>query len=88
MNVGVEENSLGGEVVIYPNPTSGEVTIKVPDNLGEIEILIWDVNGKLVNQFKANQTSIINVEITGVSGLYFIEISTDQGKARFRVVKR
>jgi PKD repeat protein len=88
VNVGIEENSLGGEIVVYPNPTSGEVTIKVPDNLEKIEILVWDVNGKLLNQFTVNQTSSIKVEITGAPGLYFIEINSGKGKARLAVIKQ
>ena len=88
VNVGITENTLGGEVIVYPNPTSGEVTVKVPDNLGELTILVWDVNGKLIKQFTANQTSIIALEITGAAGLYFIEVNSEKGKARLVVIKR
>ena len=47
--ISVEENTLNGELSIYPNPASDQVTFELKGITGAFELRILDVNGKRVH---------------------------------------
>ncbi|MFH2144226.1 MAG: linear amide C-N hydrolase [Bacteroidota bacterium] len=66
----INENLIGNEPVIYPNPTTGLIIIKL-DNTKKIEII--NQQGQVV--FIGNDNE--NVDISGKpNGIYFIKITT------------
>ena len=67
-----EDNS---NIQIFPNPCTDQVTINLPTTSNETNILsILSASGKLVGQFKNNNSSV-NLDLTSYpSGLYFIKV--------------
>lgn len=79
----LENNNL---ISIYPNPTDGIFTIDF-GNLNENKtIFIFDVSGKLVNQFSTLKVKT-EVNMHGFAkGIYFLNIQTSQGIVNTKIV--
>ena len=61
---------------VFPNPTDGEVSIKLENNSSS-QIRVFDAVGKLVfNETSASQ--VVNLELPE-SGIYFLQVETEQG---------
>jgi hypothetical protein len=73
---------------IYPNPNDGRFTIRFEQALKNADIILTDVNGKKVKQFKANGT-IVHVDIsTKPAGTYFLIITDGKIKITQKVIKQ
>lgn len=75
--------------VVYPNPVNDIVNISLVSNTLEIEInkvTISDVNGRIVKEFNSslNQLNVSDLN----SGVYFLNIETQNGKATKKIVKQ
>lgn len=80
---GIENNVLNS-VALYPNPTNGLVTIQVPNGLLVNSATLTDVTGKVMNvNVNANTVNIANY----ASGVYFLNLTTDQGNVTRKIVK-
>ena len=65
--------------IVYPNPTQGQVTILVGDNslVGTVAV-IYDVNGRLLENIKiASSSQAIDLS-NYVNGIYFIKLSNNE----------
>jgi hypothetical protein len=81
-NVGIEEDKLLNEIVVYPNPTSGIVQIESLVHVNNIDVL--DLTGRIVLSYENNETA----DLTSLTaGVYLIKISTDSGDFVRRVLK-
>ena len=79
------------QLLAYPNPFSDEVTIMV--NLSAREsyhIQITDLNGAMVHQEDHTFTSGIHKIALAQwdSGMYIIEVASDQGSEHIKVLKK
>ncbi len=86
--IGVIENSLEEQFVVYPNPTQGNIAIEF-DNVQEYLIVsLLTVTGQLLETKTYTNSSKIELEIKDTAGIYFIDIS-DNNDARsiIRIVK-
>ncbi|MEW7279539.1 T9SS type A sorting domain-containing protein [Aquimarina sp. 2201CG1-2-11] len=66
--------------VLYPNPNNGKFIIEVPasDTSNGTKIKVFDIHGKLIF-YKKHTVNQIDVDLTTfLSGIYFINISTDK----------
>jgi hypothetical protein len=74
---------------IYPNPTTGQLTIKNGELTIE-NIRIYDVYGRMLDTGHAlythDKTTTINISHLS-SGVYFLQIKTEQGTATTKVIK-
>ena len=80
--VGIRNEELG----IYPNPTTGVFTIH--SEFSKIkEVRVYNLLGcEILKQVQNDQSATI--DISGVSkGIYFIEVNTEKGVVRKKVVK-
>jgi len=69
---GIKDNYLTEAVSVYPNPATSNVTISAP--IGS-EINIVDISGRAIAQYKIDNTTTINVNISNYnSGLYFVQV--------------
>ncbi len=87
-NVGIEELGVdGGEIEIYPNPTTNEFTIE-NSQLRINAIHIYNVLGEEVLKLEriANSEKAIDIS-TWKAGVYFVEVETEKGVVRKKVVK-
>ena len=64
---------------IYPNPTNGKVTIDFMQSFKETKIKVYDMTGKLVQEFKVENQEQFQFLLQGESGVYTIEIQTHSG---------
>lgn len=84
-----EHNELNGGVFIYPNPTSDNFTITFPSNSQNVNVTITDAIGKIVQQIKIAQPTLNLVFETSnfKSGIYFVNISSNNYKKVLKLVK-
>jgi len=75
--------------VVYPNPVNDIVNISLAVNTVEIEInkvTVSDVNGRIVKEFNSNLNQLNVSDLN--SGVYFLNIETQNGKATKKIVKQ
>ena len=74
------------EVKFFPNPTTNDLVISL-EGIGFIDILIVDINGKVLMQ-QSDLTDQDRINLSDyVSGLYFIKIISKKGSMVERVTK-
>jgi len=73
------------EIVIFPNPVH-DILIIHSGNYPLKSVNLYDISGKKVKSYTANDESSIEIHIDGVSnGLYLVELTTSCGK---RIIKK
>ena len=73
----LETNTLIN-IQIYPNPFNEETTIDFGKVVNRVEIRVFDVLGKLLNEYQVNETDKFVIEREDkVNGVYFIEIEIE-----------
>jgi hypothetical protein len=82
---GITENSLRKFIAIYPNPTSSKLSIK-SNTLTIEEINIIDFTGKKLKTITQNFDEINVIDL--LSGIYFIQITTEKGTLSEKFVKQ
>lgn len=88
----VDENAVSTSFAkvdaLYPNPNDGRFTIRFEKALKNADIILTDVNGKKVNQFKANGV-IVYLDISDKpAGTYFLVIRDGKIKITQKVIKQ
>ncbi|MBU0489380.1 MAG: T9SS type A sorting domain-containing protein [Bacteroidetes bacterium] len=75
-------------VVMYPNPATSMVNIGLPDSKSTIEVTILDIRGNKLfgRKYKGEQNAIVDVSKLAV-GVYFVTITSDQGKTTRKLVR-
>lgn len=75
-------------VSIYPNPVNSEFTINISNSISDTinNVIVVDVNGRVVKTFNSNLPSYNISDLT--SGVYFVEISSEQGSTTKKIVKK
>lgn len=89
ITVGVADiNSISNNVNIYPNPTSKEINLEVI-GLTNYTIQVTNSNGQvIVEQSNLNNMNKFKVDLSGLKGLYFITVKSNEGSTTFKVVKK
>jgi hypothetical protein len=70
----------------YPNPTNGLINIDF-GNLNEVNLRVVDLNGKIVFQKDNIRSRTFQFDIQEASGLYFIEVYSENQKETFELLK-
>jgi hypothetical protein len=70
------------KISLFPNPAKQQFTIQLQDGLQLKKVTIYDSLGKLFKVVNANVISTLELS----SGIYFIEIITNKGKATKKLV--
>lgn len=75
----VEEEALDSGIDLYPNPAKNELFIKKASSVNLENVIIYDVNGRLISKHDASNTSgVQTISLSGLSkGLYFVNINSD-----------
>ena len=72
----------------YPNPANNSITISNNQNILLTSIVITDMNGRNVKEVKVNNVSETEINISDLtSGMYFMNIDSDNGKAIKKIIK-
>ncbi|WP_345274055.1 T9SS type A sorting domain-containing protein [Flaviramulus aquimarinus] len=80
------EEHLLKSTVIYPNPFQENIKIASTQNLSIEAITIYDTLGKMVYKSDTNSTHL-NLGFLP-QGMYFLKLSSNQGKASFKIIKK
>ena len=76
--------SIDNQIKLYPNPAKNQLNIEFPDDIQINQIQIFNINGSLSEQTRA----VKNVDISNLTkGVYFIEIQTNKGVYRKKLIK-
>ena len=72
----------------FPNPVSNVLTISNNDNILLTDVNITDINGRTVKILKVNNLSEVQMNVSELTaGVYFMNITTDSGKAVKKFIK-
>lgn len=78
--IGIKENELKDDLLIYPNPANSVLNIRSENSLGKSTILVTDILGRIIIETKNNglyQTSI-NIEQLS-NGVYLLQLKSEKG---------
>ncbi|NNM23521.1 MAG: DUF1028 domain-containing protein [Flavobacteriaceae bacterium] len=87
----VEDFNVKNKLSIYPNPASSILTISRDTSLELEMISVFDVNGKLLILFDNLKNDMLEQDLdisTLTTGVYFLKVDTDQGRASLKFVKQ
>jgi len=89
----VNEISLNDLVSIYPNPANGKFNLKMDqfEDLKMKELKVYNVYGECIYRsanFQINSSSNCLIDLsTAKSGIYFLQLKTEQGTAVKKIIK-
>ena len=86
-SVGIFENTLNNNITIYPNPSTGNFSIDLYKQSPVAEVTIINAFGQEVSRAKYCNTSRLELEIKGESGLYFVKVVSGEKSGVCKVVK-
>jgi subtilisin-like proprotein convertase family protein len=87
--LGVESNELNNAISMYPNPAQDRVTISNTSNIQLEKAVIFDLNGKMLNQIDLSTMQgeqVINISDLA-SGVYVVQLTSDTSSAIKRLIK-
>ena len=73
---------------LYPNPTKGEFIIDFSKAINDLEILIYDINGRVIYEYRSENKSRINLNPNISAGLYFIKIISSNQSSILKLIKK
>ena len=87
--LGVNQNSLDAGVALYPNPASNVVNLVNRTNISLEKMMIYDINGKLVNQIDLRSMQGEKaVDVSSLApGVYVVQIIGDNANTVKRLIK-
>ncbi|WP_410005989.1 GEVED domain-containing protein [Aequorivita nionensis] len=87
--IGVDENSLDKGLALYPNPADNVVNLVNKTNISLEKMMIYDINGKLVNQTDLRTMQGVKaVDVSSLaSGVYMVQIIGDSASTVKRLIK-
>ena len=86
--VGIIKNSFGYNLKVFPNPTSGKLIIMMGHSYTNLVVKITDILGRIREIKSYDNTQILDIDLKGSSGLYFVTISNNKGEQlTLKVVK-
>ncbi|MFN3753280.1 choice-of-anchor J domain-containing protein [Flavobacterium sp.] len=72
----------------YPNPANNLVTISNNENILVSNVTITDINGRTIKNVSVNNLSTVQMNVSDLtSGVYFMNIDSDSGKAVKKFIK-
>jgi Secretion system C-terminal sorting domain len=87
---GTKETNITLQCVVYPNPTNDYIKLKIVNyKTGKLFYQLYDINGKLLENKKAedNETNISMENL--VSGTYLLKVTDNQKEVKtFRIIKK
>ena len=75
---------LEKSIKVYPVPAKDVVQIELPLGLKVTALNVYDTNGRLVQRLK-NSDSTLQINNLS-SGIYLLEVSTDKGVVRKKII--
>lgn len=85
---GITNSFVASSLSVYPNPSTGTYQLSLSNNLEATSIRVYDLIGNIIlsNEGLNGNQAIINLE-NSANGVYFLEVSTKDGKAVQKLIK-
>lgn len=78
-DVALNEITAFTNLNVYPNPTNGLFTVDLGEANADASVITRDVFGKVVATETSVNDKVLQVAITGVQGVYFVEVINSEG---------
>ncbi|NRR90825.1 T9SS type A sorting domain-containing protein [Winogradskyella undariae] len=79
--LGIEQHSLSAQFSLVPNPSKEVVSLNFNSAQSNVEITVFDVLGKTMLTNTAEQTSVIQLNISSLEkGVYFVKVKDHNGQ--------
>jgi hypothetical protein len=79
---------LSNKFSTYPNPAKNEINVLNNESISISSISITDLNGRIINTTEYNGVSSATINVADLStGIYFLNINSEEGKAVKKFVK-
>jgi hypothetical protein len=75
-------------ITISPNPTEGNLKIDLGQAQGEVSITVRDLRGRIIESTIHQQVSIVELYLEQPSGMYLVEVASNEARAVFKVIKK
>jgi hypothetical protein len=79
-----EIDNSTNDILVYPNPANGDFVINLQEFAGANHVSLFDVSGKLIQQFAGNEQLY---QVTGLNpGVYLVYVTNEQKRIARKVV--
>ena len=85
--MGIIEPFITNQVNIHPNPTKGIVNVDLGE-LKNVSISLSDISGKIIYNAKNINSKNYQFKLNQKSGVYFIQITSDDKTQTFKLIKQ
>ncbi len=87
--LGAGENVLDAGLILYPNPASNVVTLMNKTNISLEKMMIYDINGRLVNQINlSTMQGDKAIDVSSLAtGVYMVQITGENASSVKRLIK-
>jgi len=84
--VGINNPELAANITLYPNPSRGAVNVTIANMDGKADVKVYNPAGQLL-QTTNTQTGVLTLDLSQyAAGMYFVEVTTQQGTVTKSVV--
>lgn len=84
--IGISEN-ITSNFISYPNPTSGKFTIDLGEVKQDIKATLTNSLGQVILTKTYISTNSINIEIEAPTGIYFLQLESDEEVITKKIIK-
>lgn len=86
LDLGVKQNKPASNIKLFPNPAEEYFELQSNNEIIN-QVLIYDINGALINQYQINNQHAL-IDIKNLSPrFYFVQVNTDSKNTHFKLVK-
>lgn len=85
---GLEANTFKSRVALYPNPTAGLFTIDLGKTYPDAEIIITQLDGRVIRQEHITNARGKDLQLTESPGLYLVGVTSGNERAVFKLSKK
>jgi len=87
VTLGLSENSLQANVLVYPNPVKNQLFVVVPNGVNLYSCEISDNSGRVVKSLQS-PNPVLEIDVADLStGNYFLKLQSDNGMAVKKFIK-
>ncbi len=82
------DSLLADNISLFPNPTNGDLNLNLSRNLGNLNVNVINVSGQMVMNKAIEGLGTSTLETSRLSnGVYFAQISSDEGSTTIKFIK-
>lgn len=87
ITVNVIENNFENTLTAYPNPSKAEINIDLKRTYTNLSLIVRNQLGQDIFRKTYSNSRLLQIELPGDAGVYFIEVQSENKKAILKVLK-